>query len=514
MIFIDKCIYYCLFTGIGLIASEIYCYRMKYKNKSKRLATSYIGNIHSIDEYLSDNGLIINNKIILNSKYTYEGSCIIGPNGSGKSSSFFFTNLLSNTIKGSIIVTDPKGELFEKTAYYQKHICKREVYRFSPLDNSKEKYNLLDNCTSSTDIDNLASCILINGNIGISNNTEWINMSKPLLVSVLLYCKNTKNNTIQYALEILNNFTIEDIEKIISDSNNEESIRYFNIFKVVTGSKRTESSILITLLTSLQLFANKELLNNTYTSNFDIKQFRYTNSILYIQYNENKSEYLSPFMSSFFTQILDILKDEYDVNNNVLPITFLFDEFSNIGKLNNLSQNISTFRSRKLSFNIGIQSISQLQQLYGNYITNSVLNNLKTKIILPGISDINTLNYISSISGENEVIVENTNRKYDVTKSSYSNSYNINRKKLLENGEIRCLENNKGLLIINNKQPVIINVHRYYLYKKYTNNINKFKSTYKCSKNISYKNDIEKLKELYSNNNNEFDIEDILNDEL
>lgn len=93
--------------GSGLIAGEIVSQYIKYrKNQVEKLAKSKLGTIKSIDSKMGDDGLIINNQVQLKENYDFEGSIILGPTGAGKSTNLFFTNLLQNNIRGSIVVFD------------------------------------------------------------------------------------------------------------------------------------------------------------------------------------------------------------------------------------------------------------------------------------------------------------------------------------------------------------------------------------------------------------------------
>ncbi|NFT07804.1 hypothetical protein FDF26_12155 [Clostridium botulinum] len=158
----------------GIAASgEILSYFIRNKvNRVGRLARGYIESKYKLENILGNTGLILSKDIQLKEQFDFEGSVTIAPTGSGKTSSFFFPNLLSNNIKGSIIVTDPKEELFKLTSKYQEKICGRKVLKFSPLSpGTSEKYNLLTSCKDDSEIIELASTLLFNGALSIELST-------------------------------------------------------------------------------------------------------------------------------------------------------------------------------------------------------------------------------------------------------------------------------------------------------------------------------------------------------
>lgn len=496
--------------GGALAFAETYAYLIKAK--ADKLATGEIISSKDIRDITGDTGLILSKDIQLKEKYDFEGSVTFGPTGSGKTTSEFIPNLLSNNLKGSIIVTDPKGEIFKLTSKYQEKVCKRKVLKFSPLEpRESEKYNLLTSCKDNSEVVELASTLLFNGSLSIELATgkktggiEWIQMAEPLLAAALLYTKDLKYpfNNIEFAFKLIISLDIEQLDSIITSSNNIDAITQFNIFKTVGGADRTEGSIKITLASNMKLFTDYRVNAAGIENTFNIEDLRKTPTIIYVCYPENKSNYLAPFMAPFFSQVINKLIEVY--TDKSIPIHLFFDEFGNIGMLNNMSINVATIRSREISMNICLQSITQLYQVYGRENGKAILNNLKTKIVLPGLSDLETTNYISNLCGNKEITICNTNSN----KNSTTHSYSKTKIKLFEDSELRCLEDNQLLLITSNKQPIITMQNRYYENNIYTNNISE--TTAYVKKNSITKFDMqEEINNLKLKSNLKEDVEDV-----
>lgn len=462
--------------GGALVGGEILSYYFKSNlNKSSKLATGHLISGEDIENITGNTGLILSKDIQLQEKYDFEGSITIAPTGAGKTTSIFIPNLLSNNIQGSIIVTDPKGELFKLTSKYQEKVCKRKVLKFSPLEpNQGEKYNLLTSCKDNSEVVELASTLLFNGALSIelatgkkTGGVEWIQMSEPLLAAALLYAKSLEYpfNNIEFAFKLLINLTTEQLDLLFSNSQNVDCITQWKIFKVVGGADRTEGSIKITLASNMKLFTDSRVNAVGESTTFDIENFRKKPSILYVTYPENKSPYLAPFVAPFFSQCMNKLIENYIYES--LPIHMMFDEFGNIGMLSNMSINVATIRSRRISMNICLQSITQLYQVYGRENAKAIMNNLKTKMILPGLSDIETTNYMSNLCGNGEITICNTT----VNKQSSTNNYSKTKIRLFEDSELRCLEDNQILIITSNKQPILSIQERYYENDTYKSNI-------------------------------------------
>ena len=475
---IDSLMLFTILSGVGLVGAESYSAIMSSRRKKiDKVGTAYVADTDIVENLSGNDGLIISKDIQLGFNADREGVCILGPTGSGKTTSFFFPNLLKNNITGSIIVTDPKGELFEKTSKFQEEVCGRKVYKFCPLNpEDSEYYNILTECKDTSEVLQLASMLLFNGSLSIELQTgkkaggvEWIQMAEPLFAASLLYAKEQEYpfNTVEFALELIVNLDTDSLYKIFSNAKNPDVMKQYRTFLTVGGADRTEGSIKITLATNLKLFNDPKINQVSSKTTFDIETFRKVPSILYIIYPERKSSYISPFIAPFFSQAIDKLLDTFEEDNS-LNIHMLFDEFANIGMLNNMSGNAATCRSRNISLSVCLQSISQLFQVYGAYNAKAILNNLKTKVVLPGLNDEDTLRYISSLCGETEI----TTKTYNMEKGVHE-TYSKSKKRLFENGEIRTLNDDEMLVVCHNKQPILDLQLRYYKHKEFTNNIEK-----------------------------------------
>lgn len=483
-----------ILSGGALISAELLSMALKNKKVDKQ-ATAEINGIESLKSFTGNDGLKISKNVQLKEKMDFEGCCIIAPTGAGKTTGYFYPNLLSNNIKGSIVVIDPKGELYRDTSHFQEKVCKRKVLRFSPLEPKiSERYNLLEQCKDTTEVCQLASTLLLNGALSVelmsgkkTGGVEWIQMAEPLLAAALLYVRDLGEpyNTIENAFELVISLKSKELRALLEKDKNKDVRTQFRIFQCAGGSERTIGSIKVTLATNMKLFTDKNInLIGSYTT-FNAKQFREEPTILYLTFPERKSIYLAPFIAPFFTQFIDKLLDNY--TRTSLPVNFMMDEFANIGMINNMSVHAATVRSRKISLSICLQSITQLQQVYGKDNAQAILNNLKTKMVLPSLNDLDTLNYISNLCGNTEITVKSKSVSKETTIS-----YSKTTKKLLNLDEIRCLKDDKILILMHNRQPVIDEQDVYYKNKAYTSNVNEREDIKVNYKNINT-NEFERL---------------------
>lgn len=430
---------YILLGGCGVW----YAYVIKNYRKNK-LGTAKIDKGKEFNKLAGEDGFILSKNFQLNFKKSCENVVVIAPPGEGKTRSFYKPNLLSNHFpKSSLIIPDLKGELWETTSQYQKSIG-REVIKFEILG-KKGFYNPLTNCDNFTEVRQLAVNILENAQLESSNkSSEWISMSAPLMTAALL-----NSRTIPQALDMIILNTEEQLDNIFLKANKEAQKQYL-IFKTSMRSPGTVDSIRSTLATSLALYGDPALINTISKDSFNPIELREKPIALYISYEPSKAKYLAPFLGIFYTQLIEKIMNYY--NDNLLPVIFLLEELQNLGKIQGLENILALNRVYQMPFLCCLQNIVKLSDIYGQNNAMTILNCLKTKCILPSLSDIEALKYLSELCGETEIIVQQ--EKGRTSKTS---------RKLFTPDEIRRLSNdnsdsnNKVLIIAHNKLPLLDN---------------------------------------------------------
>lgn len=447
-----------------------------------QMATSGYAELKELKEYAGDNGIQLAKDFILSEKSCFEHVCIIGPTGAGKTTSIFYPNLLQKESfsagKSSIILTDPKGELYTDTSNFQRSLG-RKIVMFSPLEPQYSfKYNPLALCKTSSEVSDLAMNLLAAGAKAMeitsgktgSGGSEWLQMAKPLLASALLYTWHQPKglNTIGNAVDLILDSTSEQLQEVLGNSKYRDVQTQYNIFNQASGSEKTVSSIKITLSSNLQLYTEDYIRELTSDNTYNFKELRNTPTALYISYPERYSAKIAPLLCVFFTQLINELMKDENLKGDYLPTYFLFDEFANVGQIPLFATLASTVRSRKISFLCCLQSKNQLKNLYGNF-DEDILANLKTKVIYGALQDVATTEYVSKQCGEVEIKTKSTSERDGSSNIGYN--YGTTKKLLLTPDEVRRIPKDKVLLLVQNCKPYLSRANVFYTQDKYKNNI-------------------------------------------
>ena len=467
--------------------------KVKSTTKYGNQGTAKEGSISELKKIniLGNDGFAISKNIRLSAKSSYEHALVLGPTGSGKSSAFFIPNLLDLDGSHSAVVTDPKGEMCEQTRPYLESLG-YNIVKIVPLDASKNeyKYNPLWLTEDDQKIHEIAQIILINGGKSIEiatgsgmSSSEWINMSVPLFAAALGYVKyfgTTKS--IPEAIDIILTHSMAEMEEKFKQ--NKFAYRQFLIFKSSAESEKTLASIKSVLTSNVQIFLEDKIENfvtpdlkyNEYgdeeideSSMLNPVMLREKPTVIFLCIPENQSTYMMPITSVLYYQILNM-----NISHaNGYPILCFFDEFPNSGSVLGIDTIISTCRSRRIGISICTQGVEQLQQVYGDKITDTILNNLKTKLIFPGLTG-QSAKYVSELAGYTTVETKNYSRggggktMAESLMGGQQVSRSGARRELYTADEIRTMSKENVLVIAHNANPIVDNINSYYTQKKYT----------------------------------------------
>lgn len=129
-----------------------------------------------------------------------------------------------------------------------------------------------------------------------------------------------------------------------------------------------------------------------------------------------------------------------------IPMQFYLDEFANIGKINDFQNVITTIRSRNMAATCVIQSLSQLDSVYGKEEASTIKDGCATWIYIGSCGD-ETCETISKVIGNSTVNNRNTSKTY-AEKNSGSVSEQIVQRQLIDPAEVRKLNPWKCIVMI------------------------------------------------------------------
>ena len=404
---------------------------------------------------------------------------VVGGSGSGKSASYSIPNAYQ--LLGSYVFTDPKGELYDKTAGY----LKANGYEIKVLNlvrpQYSDGYNPLMHISSEIDVDVIANTVVKGQKTeGSGSDPFWDDSAEMLLKALIYYLMATRpeeEQNLASCAELVraanSNGGSNLLTELISKLPYDHPAR-MNYKSIEIAPEKTYSSILSTLQSKLGKFDSKEIAEVTSTDTINFEEIGNKKTAVYVISSDTHTAY-DFLLTIFFSQMIQQLYDYADQNGGALkvPTYFILDEFANIGKIPDFDKKISTSRSRKISFSVILQNLDQLEAVYEkSYET--IIGNCDTHVFL-GSNSYKTVEYFSKALGEKTIerdsISINRDRQY--FKTGQSTSDQVMARALMTPDELRRMDNDLCIIFEKGIKPVKANKFYYFKHKKMANDLAK-----------------------------------------
>ena len=393
---------------------------------------------------------------------------VIGGSGAGKSASFVIPNALQ--MLGSYVFTDPKGELYDRTAGFFKkngydvHVINLQDPRYS------DGYNPLSHIRGTLDVDTIVKIVSKKeGGDKKSGDPFWDQTSEALLKAVIYYIllnRPPEEHSFASCLALLRlggENEGEELKNIFMSLPFENPAR--RAFETIRlGSDKTFANILVSLAAKLDAFDSEEISAMTSTNTIEFKDLVDRKSVLYFITPATNDTY-NFLMNIFFSQMLDRLYEYADTNGGSLPtpLFLILDEFANIGRIPRFEQILSTCRSYKINISIILQSIDQLIAIYDEKVTENIMANCSTHLFL-GSNAQKTLETFSKQLGEKTISRDNVSRSTDKDSNFSGRSYSdqIMGRALMTPDELRRMDTGECIIFLQAMKPIKAKKYWYY----------------------------------------------------
>ena len=388
--------------------------------------------------------------------------------GSGKSASYSKPNAFQ--MLGSYVFTDPKGELYDKTAgYLRKNGYEIKVLNLVNPANS-DGYNPLLHIRSEIDVDVIANTIVKGQKTESGSDPYWDDMAEMLLKALIYYLMATRpeeEQNLASCSELVRAANANGGSNLLTDLMNQLPYDHparMNYKSIEIAPEKTYGSILSSLQSKLGKFDSKEIAEVTSTDTIDFDEIGSRKTAVYVISSDTHKAY-DFLLTIFFSQMIQQLYDFADKNGGRLktPTFFILDEFANIGQIPDFDKKISTSRSRGISFSVILQNLDQLEAVYEkSYET--IMGNCDTHVFL-GSNSFKTVEYFSKALGEKTISRDSRsiNRDKQFHRQGYSDSDQVMARALMTPDELRRMDND--LCIIYEKGLKPIKDEKYYYFE-------------------------------------------------
>lgn len=334
---------------------------------------------------------------------------IIGPSGAGKTRGYVIPNLLQ--MSESLIVTDTKGALYGQVGrILARHgfdvmcvnlaDCLSSPYGYNPLD--YVRYDEQRDKCSEQDIMTIAAVLVPDELRG--NDPFWDFAARMLLECLIGYvmeCLPTDEQNLCSVVKLFRAMGNDTYNRLMTElgelsPDSFAVTRHELLMSMARADKMIASirGILAEKLSVLSFDGARALLTNPRKIDFRALGRKKTAVFLEVSDTDRSMDRLAAL---FYSQALHVLSDEADHNPGhrlAVPVRLILDDFAAGAPIEDFDKITSVIRSREISVSIILQSITQLEALYGRARAATICNNCDQMLYLGG-QDVDTARLIS-----------------------------------------------------------------------------------------------------------------------
>lgn len=324
---------------------------------------------------------------------------IIGPSGAGKTRGYVIPNILQ--ANESLVVTDTKGNLCRQ---YQPYLEARgylvmelnfahmawNTWGYNPLagiryDRRREQYDEQDIIALSAIIAPV-----------LTRDDPFWDQSAQLYLQALtgyvLECLPQQERNLSSVCRLsglIGSITLDQMFRELSELKPDcFAVKRYRSMMTTRSANRTDACIRAFLDRHLLPLSHTEvtrMFTNRRQVNLERLGIRKTAIFLTVSDTDRSADCLVNLFYAQAFQRLVALADRCPGSQLPLPVRFILDDFATNTVIPNFDNLISVIRSRNLAVSLVIQSLSQLESIYGRAKSQTIVNNCDNWLYLGGL---------------------------------------------------------------------------------------------------------------------------------
>ena len=388
---------------------------------------------------------------------------VYGVSGSMKTRSYCLNRILQGVAAGeSLVINDPKSELYETTSEYlaTKGYIVRVFNLVSP--DCSDAWNCLEEVDGQELNAQLFVEVVIKNTQGNSKGDRFwdiaeMNLLKALVLYVDLNYPPEQRN-IGQVYRLLTECSDTELRQIFEMLPIQHPAKGpFNLFQQASDTVR--SGVIIGLGTRLQVFQSQLIRQITSAKEIDLELPGQKPCAYFLVTSDQDSTF--DFLASLFLSFVFIKLVRYADRNCKggqlpVPVHILAEEITACGTISELSRRISVIRSRGISISCVFQNLAGLQNRYPQNQWQEILGNCDIQLFL-GCTDPLTAEYVSARTGVASVAVSSSSKVLNTFRlSNYTPEYRetsgVGRRPVLTPDEVLRLPIEEALVIVRGKK--------------------------------------------------------------
>ena len=383
---------------------------------------------------------------------------VYGSSGSMKTRSFCMNRILQAAVRGeSLIISDPKSELYEKSSEYLRDqgYCVK-VFNLVNPENS-DSWNCLSEVEGQELMAQLFVDVIIKNTINNGKGDHfWDSCEMNLLKALVLYVDQSyaeQNRNIGEVYRLLTLSGESDLDSLFENLPPTHPAKApYSLYKQASDTVR--SGVIIGLGSRLQVFQSELIKKITTRDEIDLELPGQERCAYFLVTSDQDSTFdflASLFLSFCFIKLVRYADKNCEGGKLPVPVHVLGEELTACGTIPDLSRRLSVIRSRNISMSCVFQNLAGLQNRYPLNLWQEILGNCDAQLFL-GCTD-ELAEFISSRTGLASVSVSSKSKQLGTWRiSNYTPEYRetsgVGKRPVLTPDEVLRLPIKQALVII------------------------------------------------------------------
>ena len=402
---------------------------------------------------------------------------VYGASGSKKTRAFCMNRILQGAArKESLIICDPKSELYEKASSYlrnQDYVVK--IFNLVSPENS-DSWSCLAEVEGQELMAQLFVDVIIKNTSGGKGDHFWDSAEMNLLKALVLYVDQsyppeTKNMGQVYQLLTLQ--SEKELNSLFDVLPNTHPAKApYTLFK--QSSDTVRSGVIIGLGSRLQVFQSELIKKITARDEIDLELPGQKPCAYFLVTSDQDSTFdflASLFLSFAFIKLVRYADKNCEGGRLPVPVHVLGEELTACGTIPDLSRRLSVIRSRNISMSCVFQNLAGLQNRYPNNLWQEIIGNCDIQLFL-GCTDPLTAEFVSSRTGLASVAVSSQSKELGSWRiSNYTPEFretsSVGKRPVMTPDEVLRLPIDEALIIVRGKKALRVDKYDYSKHPEY-----------------------------------------------
>ena len=403
---------------------------------------------------------------------------VYGSSGSKKTRAFCMNRILQGVARGeSLIISDPKSELYEKSSEYLRnkgYVVK--VFNLVQPENS-DSWNCLAEVEGQELMAQLFVDVIIKNTSGTKGDHFWDSAEMNLLKALVLYVDQNYKQDKKNMGEVYRLLTLRGenaLNNLFSGLRNSHPAKApYALFQ--QASETVRSGVIIGLGSRLQVFQSEMIKKITASDEIDLELPGQKPCAYFLVTSDQDSTFdflASLFLSFVFIKLVRYADKNCEGGKLPVPVHILGEELTACGTIPDLSRRLSVIRSRNISMSCVFQNLAGLQNRYPYNLWQEIIGNCDIQLFL-GCTDPLTAEFVSDRTGLASVAVTSkakqlaTFRVTDYT-PEYRETSGVGKRPVLTPDEVLRLPIDEALIIVRGMKPLKVYKYDYSIHPEYS----------------------------------------------